>query len=241
MTAQLIRALADTFTANAALLRALADQVSRQDNIKDEPIPSDDEMDFRAAKWAANIAPVPSYKLPEPSLPHSGQNEGESGESPEHGSDDGGPALAGQVTPKSLQFVTLSGAGEGVRTAPELHSAADDEILPTRPRSRGLAGEKSLAKTTQLIEPGDLIGVDIRQCLVHGPKGSWSLDGRVKMARALDLLKSGDIFEFAHIARVAQWQDGAAAQRALLTEAISLPKHGLRLSCDILNARLVRS
>jgi hypothetical protein len=136
MTAQVIRALADTFTANAALLRLLADQAAHQDNIKDQPVPSDDEddaiLDFRAAKWAASIAPVPSHKLPEPGLPHSGQNEGEAGESPEHGSDDGGPALAGLVSPKSLQFVTLPDAGEGNPTPADPALAADDDFLRGR-------------------------------------------------------------------------------------------------------------
>jgi hypothetical protein len=223
-----------------SVLRDELDRVRRasQDNIKDEPIPSDDENDFKAATWAASIAPVPSNELPDRIIPLSVQDEAETGGRPEQGSDGGGPVLAGFIAPQSLQFVTPSDAGEGDHAPVDPAPVADGDIPPKRKNPRGLAGEKSLAKTTQLIEPGDLIGVDVRQCLVHGPKGSWSLDGRVKMARTLDLLKSGDMFGFTHIARVGQWNSPEVARNALLLWVSTLRKHGLDLYSDKFNACL---
>jgi hypothetical protein len=88
------------------------------------------------------------------------------------------------------------------------------------------------------IEPGDLIGVNIKIGVVATPAGQYSLDGATKMARTLDLLKGGAMFGLAHIATVGQWRDAETARNALLMERGRLARHGIDIYTDKLNARL---
>lgn len=100
--------------------------------------------------------------------------------------------------------------------------------------------QPTLAKkpSGSLIEPGDLVAVDIRLTTVHTKMGSYSLDGAVKMARTLDLMKSGSMFGLDHIARIGQWKNAEVAKNALLMETARLKRHGIELYVDRVNARL---
>lgn len=87
------------------------------------------------------------------------------------------------------------------------------------------------------IEPGDLIAVDIKAGRVSAAGGSY--DGvSVQMARALDLLKGGQLFGFDVLAKKAGWQSAEVARNALLLERSRLSQRGIDLYLDKFNARL---
>jgi len=121
------------------------------------------------------------------------------------------------------------------RVKPDRPAAAPSQVAkvdPVRP-----VALKPLTGAVQ-IEPGDLIGVNIKTGVVAAPLGQYSLDGAVKMARSLDLLKGGQMFGLAHIATVGQWRDAETARNALLMERGRLVRHGIDLYVDKINARL---
>jgi hypothetical protein len=117
------------------------------------------------------------------------------------------------------------------KVEPVRHPAADAGKMVFSPALKPLTGAVQ-------IEPGDLIGVNIKIGVVATQAGQYSLDGAVKMARTLDLLKAGEVFGLAHIATVGQWRDAETARNALLMERGRLARHGIDLYVDKINARL---
>lgn len=88
------------------------------------------------------------------------------------------------------------------------------------------------------IEPGDLIAVDVKLRRVRiGRHGGYETS-TVQMARALDLLRGGQMFGLDAIARKAGWQSAEVARNALLLERNRLTQRGLDLYLDKFNARL---
>lgn len=87
------------------------------------------------------------------------------------------------------------------------------------------------------IEPGDLLAVDIKAGRVSAPRGSYE-GVSVQMARALDMLKGGQMFGLDAIAKKAGWQSPEVARNALLLERNRLTQRGVDLYLDKFNARL---
>jgi hypothetical protein len=126
-------------------------------------------------------------------------------------------------------------AGPAAAPAPKV----EPKQGPARPAAEAIrpAPYKPLTGAVP-IEHGDLIGVNIKIGVVATPAGQYSLDGAVKMARTLDLMKGGAMFGLAHIATVGQWRDAETARNALLMERGRLARHGIDIYTDKLNARL---
>lgn len=125
-------------------------------------------------------------------------------------------------------------------TAAPAPAANVEPVRPPAPDAGKMVRPPALKPLTGAvqIEPGDLIGVNIKTSVVAAPLGQYSLDGAVKMARSLDLLKGGQMFGLAHIATVGQWRDAEIARNALLMERGRLARHGIDLYVDKINARL---
>lgn len=81
------------------------------------------------------------------------------------------------------------------------------------------------------IEPGDLLAVDVKQRRVTTHKGSYEVAG-ANLARALDMLKGGHLFDLALIARKSGWPTPDAARSALGFERNRLAEHGVDLFLD---------
>lgn len=119
--------------------------------------------------------------------------------------------------------------------------ARTPEALAARrgtPECRPGASTPAPALRASPIEPGDLIAVDVKLRRVSvGPQGGYETSS-VQMARALDLLRGGQMFGLDAIARKAGWQSAEVARNALLLERNRLSQRGLDLYLDKFNARL---
>lgn len=87
------------------------------------------------------------------------------------------------------------------------------------------------------IEPGDLLAVDIKTKRVTTARGSYEVGG-ANLAKALDMLKGGHLFDLARIASKAGWPTPDVAKSALGFERNRLAAHGVDLHLDKFHARL---
>lgn len=87
------------------------------------------------------------------------------------------------------------------------------------------------------IEPGDLLAVDIKAKRVQTARGAYEVGG-VNLARALEMMKGGQLFGLDVIAKRAGWPNADVAKTALGFERNRLAQHGIDLFLDKFNARL---
>lgn len=86
------------------------------------------------------------------------------------------------------------------------------------------------------LKPEKLAAVDVLRCRVFGPGGNVFVNARA--ARALDVLKHGDLFGLDHVATKAKIPSASDCRHALRIEEASLRSIGLEVWSDKLNARL---
>ncbi len=160
---------------------------------------------------AYRILPV---ETPAPDNPPASQDEGAAGASPEEGGavSEGRGTGDHDVPSQAPQFVAPPVTGEGATTPVEPAPVAD----------------------------GELLSVDIKTRFVRSSVGSYRVDGS-PLAKALHLLRKGDMFGLDRIAVVAGWRNGETARTALSFERPRLALHGLDLYVDRFNARLRRT
>lgn len=150
-----------------------------------------------------------------PGFQPSVQSGGEAGSSPGEGT----PVCAAgdgerHDTAQGVQSVTSSGAGEGLAGSADPAPAADE---PPRPPS---------------IEK--LAAVDGDR--IYGPGGMVYV--RDSAARALDVLKHGDLFGLDVVAKRAKCQSAEVVRQALNIERVNLSSIGLDVWMDKVNVRL---
>jgi hypothetical protein len=81
------------------------------------------------------------------------------------------------------------------------------------------------------IEPGDLLAVDVKQKRIQTKAGAYEVGG-VNLARALDMMKGGQLFGMDVIAKRAGWPNADVAKTALGFERNRLAQHGIDLFLD---------
>lgn len=87
------------------------------------------------------------------------------------------------------------------------------------------------------VEPGDLLAVDVKQKRIQTKAGAYEVGG-VNLARALEMMKGGQLFGLDVIAKRAGWPSADVAKTALGFERNRLAEHGVELYLDKHNARL---
>lgn len=209
------------------------------------------------------LLPVKGSEIAPPDLSTTAQSEGVAGWTPEQEA----PASAagdGELahTAQGVAFAMPSGEGGTSRVEPS--PAADaapiqrSDDLPPRvvpasppavakraPAAAPLEG-KPIAKPVAsppartgalTVEPDDLLAVDVKQKRVQTARGSYEVGG-VNMARALDFMRSGQLFGLNIIASRAGWPTADVAKTALQFERARLAQHGVDVFVDKFNARL---
>lgn len=122
---------------------------------------------------------------------------------------------------------------------PRAAARTPEALAQRRSAERAVAEVKAAPDpaAAALIEPGDLIAVDIKLRRIHTRAGSYEVGG-VNLARALDFMRGGSLYGFNVIAKRGGWPSADVARTALAFERKRLAEHGIDLWTDKFNARL---
>ena len=165
-----------------------------------------------------SVAPVYDLvditKIATPVVLTAAQSEAAAGSIPEQGADESAAGDGAVISAQSAQFVTPTGEGEDRPGSADPLPVADDEPL----------------------KPERLAAVDVTRLCVFGPLGHVFVNARA--ARALHVLKDGDLFGLDHVAKRANVPSTSDCKHALRVEEAALKSIGLEIWCDKFNVRL---
>lgn len=183
----------------------------------------------------------PKNEIAPPGIPTAAQNEAAAGVSPEEAASDSAVGEGVAICPaQDAEFVTPTG-GEVATVATESPSAADEPIPDLAPAAADAEARPPEVVPPQppadeALSPEKLAAVDVLRCRVFGPNGSVYVSTRA--ARALDVLKHGDLFGLDHVAVKAKIPSPSDCRHALRIEEASLRSIGLEVWSDKFNVRL---
>ncbi|MCV9940944.1 hypothetical protein OIU35_31725 [Boseaceae bacterium BT-24-1] len=181
--------------------------------LKVEPTPGKMRVGARGGREPSYYRLVSPFGTPNapPEIQPSIQSGGEAGASPEEGTPASAAGDGEDKSAQGVQSVTSSGAGEGEAPPAEPAPAADEP-----PKIEKLAA------------------VDVDR--IYGPGGMVYV--RETAARALNVLKHGDMFGLDLVAKRAGCPSAEVVRQALNIERASLAQIGLDLYLDKVNVRL---
>lgn len=153
---------------------------------------------------------------------------------------DGEGCGTAQLGPSTCETPSGAETGSAVE-AGAAHPPEGEERPPAVPPAGAVRKQTSqAAKLRDLrlrIEPGDLLAVDVKAREVVTGKGIYHVAG-ANLARALDALKSGNLFGLDIVAKRAGYHSADVAKQALMLERSRLAQHGVEVWTDRINVRL---
>jgi hypothetical protein len=149
------------------------------------------------------------------------QSEAAAGSIPEQGAD---ASTAGDVPSEPASSPAVDDPASELAPAVAVAEARPPEVVPPQPPA------------DEALKPEKLAAVDVTRAKVFGPGGNIFVNTRA--ARALDVLKHGDLFGFDQVAVKAKIPTASECRHALRIEEASLRSIGLEVWTDKLNARL---
>lgn len=127
-------------------------------------------------------------------------------------------------------------AGSAVRDGAHNPDAAAAPLSVPVARPPEVAIPPAEPTAAAVLQPERLAAVDVPRCRVFGPGGDIFVNARA--ARALDVLKHGDLFGLDHVAARAKIPSASDCRHALRIEETALRSIGLEVWSDKFNARL---
>jgi hypothetical protein len=181
-------------------------------------------LDIEPAGAAASGAVRTGAPIPEIAGDQTAINSGQMNRLPDQGPVGREECETAQLGPSTCEMPSGAKSGGSVGTAPPPPRRAAGKPLPRR-------------ELVMMIDPGDLIAVDVKAREIVTLKGIYQVGG-ANLARALEKLKGGQMFGLDVVARVAGWHSAEVAAQALRLERNRLAAHGIDVYLDKINVRL---